>query len=152
MSNGWLAFTVMAGIVLCSGFILAAAILRAAWMQREREALTSTDLRALEESALYLIEQLKSEADQSSMELDNRCAELKELIASADAKLAALKAVMPKEVCTVIRNPAEVNRSVNRSRILELASSGFDCAAIAKATGLDRAEVNLVLSLSKLPA
>lgn len=151
MTNGWIAFALTAGIVLCSGFILAAVILRAVWAQREREALTSTDLRALEESAVYLIEQLKSVADQSAAELDNRSNELKELIAQADIKLAALNAAMPEEVCAAVNDTLPVSHSNDRHRVLELASSGMDCAGIAKATGLDCAEVKLILSLGKLP-
>jgi hypothetical protein len=150
MTNGWLVFAPMVGIVLCSGFILAIAILRAAWAQREREALTSTDLRALEESAVYLIEELKSEADRGSAELDKRCIELSELIAQADIKLAELKAAMPQGLLPLTHEPTAVSRSTDRRRILELASSGLDCSGIAKATGLDCAEVKLVLSLSKL--
>jgi hypothetical protein len=41
---------------------------------------------------------------------------------------------------------------LGRQQILELASGGMDCANIAKATGLDCAEVNLALRIAKLPA
>ena len=49
MSNGWFVFAVVTSIVLCSGCILAVAVMRAAWAHSQREALTSADLRALEE-------------------------------------------------------------------------------------------------------
>lgn len=156
MINGWFVFTLVACIVICCGFVLAIVIMRASWASREREALTSSDLRALEESALVLIDQLKSEADSGISELDRRCAELKELISEADKKISELRnasmanpqiirELIPDEVCI---NDTKIDDS--RKKVLALASSGMDSADIARTTGLDCAEVKLILSLEKL--
>jgi len=156
MVNGWFVFTLVASIVICCGFALAVVIMRASWASKEREALTSSDLRALEESALVLIDQLKSEADNGISELDRRCAELKELISEADRKISELKnlsmvkpriahEMIPDEVCI---DDTKINDS--RRKVLALASSGMDSADIARATGLDCAEVKLILNLEKL--
>ncbi|MEN6521618.1 MAG: hypothetical protein ABFD46_10785 [Armatimonadota bacterium] len=143
-------------IVICSGFVVAAAIMRASWASREREALTSTDLRALEESAMVLIDQLRTEADSGIGELDKRCAELKELILEADRKISQLKNIaaqshdimrnLSDEVC--VASPVIDSESEkNYIKALDLASKGMECAEIAKTVGLDAAEVNLILSL-----
>ena len=70
MTSGWFVFGVVACIVIACGFVLAMALLRAAWAQKEREALSSDDLRVLEESAFHLIEQLKAETDSRVNTLD----------------------------------------------------------------------------------
>jgi hypothetical protein len=159
MASGWFVFALVACVVLCSGLVLAAAVIRAAWAQREKESLTAGDLKALEESAVVLIEQLKSEADRGISELDERFAALHGLILEADRRLAALGMSAPDQTdaappaATRPRQEALDARAqdgrVDRGRILELASSGLACADIAKATGLDCAEVNLVVSLGK---
>lgn len=154
MVNGWFVFTIVTCIVICSGFVLAIALMRASWASREREALTSSDLRALEESALVLIEQLKSEADAGIGEMDKRCADLKELIAEADRKIRQINAAatqprtclppLPDEVCvsTALTDPDD-----GRVKVLELAAKGMECADIARTTGLDAAEVKLILKV-----
>ncbi len=151
MGSGWFVFGVVACVVVCSGFVIAVTIMRAAWAQRERDALSSNDLRALEESAVLLIDQLKSEADAAITEIDKRRKALSKLIKEADVKLAELKDAEAK----VASAPAQVTEdesSVESSpavRILEFAGAGMDAADIAKVTGIDCAEVNLVLSLHK---
>ncbi|MEN6372161.1 MAG: hypothetical protein ABFD64_09135 [Armatimonadota bacterium] len=156
MVSGWFVFIVVTCIVICSGFVVAVAVLRASWASREREALTSTDLRALEESAMVLIEQLKAEADSGIGELDKRCAELKELISEADRKISQLKNIsaesydfmrkLPDEAC--VASPI-IDTEAEKScvKVLDLASKGMECAEIARTVGLDAAEVNLILSL-----
>ena len=161
MANGWFVLVLVVCIVLCSGFVLAVALMRAAWSQREREALTASDLRALEESAVLLIDQLKSEADRAMAELDSRCADLRELLAQADSRLDALKSSDEKRsqehVPRKLQPMASGSQSttlgslLDRQRVLELSLSGLECAEIARITGLDCAEVKLVLSLWKEP-
>ena len=161
MTNGWFAFAVVASTVLCAGVILAAVIMRAAWAQRERESLSVSDLRAVEESAILLIEQLRSEADRAVSEADSRLATLREALAELDKKLEGPKArrlirKLSASECgketkhTLQSTPRPI--SPGRQQILELASSGMDSANIAKATGLDCAEVNLALRIANLPA
>lgn len=144
MSSGWFVFTVVASIVICAGSILAAAIMRAAWVHNRREALTSSDLRALEESALILIEQIRSEVDRGIAELEERSSRLRSLIDEADNRFKALH-----ESVGAVPDPIANNPSVDRDQVLELASSGMECTEIARATGLGCGEVKLMVGLSK---
>ena len=162
MTDGWLVLAVVAAIVICSGFIVAAAIMRTAWIRKERESLTSEDLRAVEESAMLLIEQLKSEADQALTEMEKRSERLQELIVLADDKLTALHSSIAEldktdSVAGLQMHASEPNDGVGNyhqtaEKVLHLASSGMDCTEIAKTVGIDRAEVRLILGLGKLAA
>lgn len=167
MSSGWFVFMLIACITLCTGCVLAVALLRAAWSQREREALTSADLRALEESAVYLIEELKAEADRAANELSaavDRCAALQELTKAADERIAALReAEAPygpyssyelestsreNAISAPHHRPVQTNGDPTRRQILDLASSGVECAEIARLSGMGCAEVKLMLRLA----
>lgn len=156
MGNGVFVFATVACITIATGFILAIAILRQSWAQKEREALTSTDLRALEESALFLIEQLKSEADHATDELESRCTRLAELLKAADQRIGELKdleASLHERVRTHLSQDSAVAREPSDPqivRILDLASSGMESSEIAKVTGVDCAEVKLALRLAGL--
>jgi len=154
MVSGWFVFMIAACIVVCCGFVLGIALMRAAWAQREREALTTSDLRALEESAVLLIEQLRSEADRSMADLDRRCGDLQALIAEADRKIEALEAVVttagPRPEPQTLPYPSDPVSQ--RGQVLKLSAAGMGPADIARATGLDRAQVSLILSLCKQPA
>ncbi|MDO8586208.1 MAG: hypothetical protein Q7T82_04135 [Armatimonadota bacterium] len=162
MTNGLLAFAIVASIVVFAGLALAIAIMRAAWAQREREALSASDLRAVEESAMLLVEQLKSEAEHGVSELDRRCGELRRLLAEADSKLAELRSaaatVPPAEpeppACLPNHQPSTINHqpSLNTDDILRMAETGLNPVDIAKATGLDCADVKVALKLGALAA
>jgi hypothetical protein len=111
--NQWIAFTALALMMLCSGIVILTVILRASWGRREKDSLTALDLRALEESALLLIDQLKTEADNAAAELDKRKEELRALIIASDRIL---------EIA---------NRSLEPSEIARV--TGLDCATIGLA-------------------
>jgi hypothetical protein len=162
MVNGWFVFAVVASIVLLSGVVIAVAILRAAWARRERESLTAEDLRAVEESAMILIEQLQSEADRAISEMNNRSEALHALLAEIDWKLEALteasatvqllpSSTIEQVACgdTAKEEPAGC---LTRQKVLELASGGLGYADIARTVGVDVAEVKLILSLERLAA
>jgi hypothetical protein len=155
MESGWLVFAVVACIVISTGFVLAVALLRQAWSQREREALTSSDLRALEESALYLIEQIKAEADHAADELDSRCKALADLMQAADERIESLREMESSlaERASVVTLPEAASAPENRDpqvrRILDLASRGMESSEIARVSGLDCAEVKLALRLAE---
>lgn len=158
MSSGWFVGGVVTCIVIVCGVILSCVLMRAAWAQREKEALSSTDLRALEESAMILVEQIKTEADRGIAELDDRCEKLRKLISEADEKLESLRYLTALSVenssdmipCVDLSEPANASeRLVDKTQIMELASNGMNSAEIARVLGLDCAEVNLVLSLCK---
>ncbi len=154
MGNGVFVLAMVACIVIATGFILAIAILRQSWAQKEREALTSSDLRALEESALFLIEQLKSEADHATEDLESRCTRLAELLKAADQRIGELKDLEDSLHERVRRHSSKAGDVVRESsdpkivRILDLAASGMKSSEIAKVTGVDCAEVKLALRLA----
>jgi len=179
--NGWLVFGLVASIVICCGFILAVQILRAAWAQREREALSASDLRAVEESAVLLVERLRSEADRAILELDERLDALQKLVQEADAKLQTLRqattcnqrpkshhltpAPLGRQSESRVVEVSEKSPSICGSEIaacsdqpsgadagaiLDLASRGLTYSEIARRTGIDCAEVKLVLSLGRI--
>jgi len=155
MTQSWFVFAAVVSIVLFSGMVLAVALMRAAWAQRESEALTASDLRAVEESALLLIDQLRSEADRSISDLDARLRELHELIAEADARLAALREAVPTPEAPAQPVHAELptpTASLDTQNVLRLASRGLNCVEIARATGLDCADVKVALKLGALAA
>jgi len=149
MANGWLVFAVVACIIICAGFVLAVALLKQAWAHKEREELTSSDLRALEESALYLIEEIKSEADRAREELDSKLRILGDLTRAADEKIAALREMERSSS----RRSSVVGREKSDPKIqeiLDLASTGMDSREIARASGTDCAEVKLAVRLAEI--
>ena len=153
--SGWLVFAVVACVVLCTGCVLAVALLRAVWAQREREALTSSDLRALEESAVLLIEQLKAEVNEGVEQLDAKCSELRSLIQDADARLSEIPNAPGRSNgarTTRVSSSACAVPSVRKQKILKLASRGVTPSEIARKEGVGCAEVELVLRLAKLSA
>jgi hypothetical protein len=155
--DAWLVFAVVASVIFVAVVVMAAAIMRAAWAQKEREALTSSDLRAVEESALLLIDQLREEADRSISEIDERRKELSELIVEADARISELKGLAPDvqlplsktlaDSTAVLARSDSRRRTIDKSEILRMASSGLGPVDIAKATGLDCADVKVALKL-----
>jgi hypothetical protein len=153
MSTGWFVFAVVGSMVMLSGFVVAIAILKAAWAQREREALTSSDLRALEESAVVLIEQLKSEIDERTSDLDKKTIELRMLIQQADMKLATIQRLIASSHSTDARvgvDLPEIARDPRDREIADLAAKGADCAEIARSSGMGCAEVKLMLHLANM--
>lgn len=149
MVNGWFVFAVVASIVVACGFVLAVALMRAAWTQRERESLTANDLRALEESALLLVDQIKSEADAAITEIDKRRKALSKLIKEADERIAALAEAESRTMPVLALDEEPHKANAHAEKIMDLASTGMAAPEIAKATGVDCAEVNLILSLHK---
>ena len=161
MTNAWFAFAVVASIVVCSGVVLAAAILRAAWMRRERELLSADDLRAVEESALVLIEQLKAEASRAASEIDERGRAARDLITAADERIQALRSLVSQSqpAKASADAPEECREAANDRRdradvedIRRLSSAGMGAAEIAREIGLDCAQVKLALNLDRFAA
>lgn len=154
MSSGWLTFATVGVILFGAMAIVVAAVLKAAWAQKEREALTSSDLRALEESAVTLIEQLRAEADHRAMDLDARCECLGKLIEQADARISALQSALASSQDSR-RAPEAKHARVSRQqldprsqKVVDMASAGIGVAEIAKQAGLGCAEVKLMLRLA----
>lgn len=157
--GGWIVFAIVGGIVICCGFMIAVAILKAAWAQRERESLTSSDLAALEESAVILIDNLKTEIDAGIAELDARRKDVARLIDEADRRLAALERygsiTAHTEMPTILEesiDETEIDHDseLRRRKAVELAACGLGNAAeIARASGIGAAEANLMLRLAK---
>ena len=153
MSSGLSVFLIVCCVMLCAGLVVAIAIMRAFWAQKERESLTSSDLRAVEESAFVLIEQLKLQTDNAICELDSRCTALTDLIAEADKKLSVLETAAASAIHAFPPSAEAQEGSVSgkeMEQVLKLAANGLDVPSIAKSTGLDCAAVNLVLNLGKM--
>ena len=152
MISGWFVFAVVACITLCTGCILAVALLRAAWTQREREALTSTDLRALEESAMMLIEQLRSEMDIGIEEVESSSRVLARLIEQADERISAIRGLKGVPLAVTPMSSAEAGTphqpaDGRAQQVLAMAASGMATDEIARASGIGAAEVKLMLRL-----
>jgi len=115
----WIGFTVVALMTICSGFVILTVILRASWAKREKDSLTALDLRALEESALLLIDQLKTEADKATTELDRRKEELQALISEANKVSEIVKrSLEPTEIARVTGlDPAMVGLAKNLEKL-----------------------------------
>jgi len=150
MTGGWFVFSVIMCIIICSGCILAVVIMRASWQQREREMLTSSDLRALEESALYLIDQLKTESEQAIGDLDARRLALAEMMEKADKQAASLKELIASAelVSSAPQGLDDQPEDPKKAEVLAMASDGVKCSEIARKVGLDCAEVKLMLRLA----
>jgi hypothetical protein len=157
MNSGLLALLVVTGIVICTGFVLAVSVLRSAWMRREKELLVSMDLTALEESAVYLMEQLKNEADRAIAQIDQRISGLELLIKEADVRLSKLTdaIVEARKLSDYLGaqnfEPAEtglVSRLQERENVAALVSSGLSDDKIAQITGLSVGEIRLIKKLT----
>lgn len=148
MGNGLLAFSIVATVIIAAGAVIAFMLLKQSWAQRVREELTSSDLRALEESALYLIEEIKAEADRAAEELDARCKTLADLTRAADEKIAVLTELQLSVHPRPTASPAQSNPDPKVRQVIELASEGMDSHEIARIAGLDCAEVKLALRLA----
>lgn len=155
MVNGWFVFAVVTCIVISCGFILALVLMRAAWAQRERESLSSDDLRVLEESAVLLIEQLKAEADQRLAAMEEYTKRIENLLLEADAKIAALNA--PREIreykpSIPMSVSIDSDSNISLRQFTERTSQDADCVEIARSSGMDCAEVKLMKRLASLKA
>lgn len=145
MNSSLFVFILAGFIILCTGIILSVVLLKAAWIRKEREALSSTDLRALEESAIVLIEQMKSEIDDRIVELDTKSAQLIELTRQADARITAFKRL------TAASQNQPVFAEHDSSKLYSDAiPEAVDCVELAKSMELSAAEVKLMMRLADL--
>lgn len=151
MASGWFVFAIVTCIVISCGFVLAVFLLKAAWTQRERESLSSSDLRALEESAVILIEQLKAEVDQGIAEIESRQTALDHLIREADARLSELRVLQVS--LRGLDAGSGMSQSLPESRareMLSMTSKSLDLTEITRDAGMDCAEVKLRMKLARL--
>lgn len=154
MSSGLVATLAVVCIIFFTSLILAVSILRTAWIRREKELLTSMDLRALEESAVYLTEQLKAESDQAMLKLDSRISQLESLLREADARLSSLieataraqKLVSDSDAANIADDFCS-SYDADRTRVFALVSAGLDDLDVARVTGLGLGEVRLIKKL-----
>jgi hypothetical protein len=154
MVGGWFVFGVVACIVIGCGFVLAVSLLRAAWAQKEREALTSEDLRVLEESAVLLIDDLKTETDTRISRLDDYSKRIEGLLREADLRIVGLQKLVESQAATIDRAGFMPRSSAGAdfNQVNELLSRNVDCAEVARNLGLDCAEVKLIHRLASLQA
>jgi len=156
MGNGWFVFAIVACIVIGCGFILAVSLLKAAWAHREREALSAEDLRILEESAVLLIEQLKSETDERLAALDEYTRRVEALLHETDQRIALLRTQVAAQEddtrLSDIKLAVEKNFDLPSSEASILISDESDCVEIARTSGLNCAEVKLIKRLASMQA
>ena len=155
MSNSAFAALTAVCILLLSGTVIAAAVLRNSFIRKEHERLTAVELQAVEESAALLIQRLQEHASEASAAIDVRLREIRILLELADRKLEELRSAA-MHVSSQTPNAGFVNEparpataalSADVERILVAARAGLGAADIARETGIDRASIGLVLSL-----
>lgn len=154
MNSGLVATLTVISIIFFTGLIFAVSIFRTAWIRREKELLTSMDLTALEESAVYLIEQLKAESNQAISDLDSRISRLESLLREADVRLSSLveATARAQNLASGSKAPETAedlwaSYATDRTRVLALVSAGLDETDIARITGLGLGEVRLIKKL-----
>jgi hypothetical protein len=158
MTSGWFAFGVVACIVVACGFVLAMALLRAAWAQKERESLSSDDLRVLEESAFLLIEQLKAETDSRVSALEDYAKRIDGLLREADLRIASLQKLVDAQTNSPSAISLDSNSGLRKDsldeasyeRVANMLSNDMECADVARNLGLGCAEVKLIRRLASL--
>lgn len=154
MSSGLAATLTVIIIIFFTSLIFVVSIFRNAWIRREKELLTSMDLTALEESVVYLIEQLKVESNQAILDLDRRISQLESLLKEADARLSSLVEATARAQNLASGSKASeaaedfwASYATDRTRVLALVSAGLDDTDIARITGLGVGEVRLIKKL-----
>jgi hypothetical protein len=153
MNSGLFVFMLIGFIFLCAGIIISVVLFKMAWIRKEREALASTDLRVLEESAIILIEQMKSELDDRIAEIDKKSAHLAELTHQADARISAFN-----KLSSAFTNKPSHESSEKCTDNLPIFSvndgdsipEAIDCAELARSMDLSAAEVKLMMRLADL--
>ncbi len=153
--DGWFVFVVVAGIVLCSGFVISIVMLKSAWAKKEREVLTSYDLRVLEESVVVLIDQLKTEMDGRIAEAEIRAKALEQLLHEADERIIAYGRLVQEneaKACVARQQPpsAGLVEDLDGDRLHALISNGADPVQLARTLGVDCAELKLMQRLSSM--
>jgi len=143
----WLAILIVGGVVLGSGCVLLSTILRAVWARKERESLTSDDLRALEESVVLLIQDLEEQVDRGIKELSKRAEVLERMIEEADERIRALQ-----EITHSTEVPRRVGSPHLTEKVLGHASAGLSPSEIARTVGASLAEVDLILRVAQARA
>lgn len=158
MNNGLFVFMLIGSIILCTVVIVSVILLKMAWIRKEREALSATDLRVLEESAIILIEQMKSELDDRIAEIDRKSAHLAELTYQADARISVFNRlsssfkIQPATETSLqnSNNPPACSVNDNDLMLIDSIPEAIDCAELARSMDLSAAEVKLMMRLADL--
>ena len=130
MQDGWFVFLILLGALVFAGTLLWFWIARATAANREKEALTATDLRLLEESVEALIGRLTAASDEAVAEIERRQSALQRLLDEVDEKLGEAKA-----------------RELDLNELRRMADEGVASDEIAQRAGMTRGEVELILEL-----
>lgn len=148
MNSGILVFVLVLSIVLSSGIIIAVVLMKMAWTRKEREALTSTDLSALEESTVVLIDQLRAELDDRIAAMDERCKQMAELTRQADVRIAAFN-----KMSSALRNESLIDGSsidIKKELSACISLEESDYPESIKDPSISAAEIKLMMRLADL--
>ena len=148
MIGGWVAAFVLLGFIMCA--VAAFAMFsRAVSRQRDREAVSETDLQLLQESVGALIEQIKAASDEAVREIEDGKRELRDLLLQIEAakQPAQIATVVPSAPSLPSATSEEAPTSFTPQDIYRLAGEGVDEAEIAMRSGMTRGEVELMLEL-----
>jgi hypothetical protein len=153
-------------IILVANFLL----LVAGWLlfqqakaelnARAAETPVLAEIKALQKSVAAMLEQIKLESGQTSVQLEVRCAEARELLAALDRRLDEAKPApratpRRREAVAAVRasdetsaEPAVAGDGAPRyPEVYSLADEGLSVPEIAQRAGLTQGEVELILSL-----
>ncbi len=147
--------------LLVAGIVIVVFVLRRRAAMQKRAADSPVEKAAAREELRKGMDELLVELQETSRDInamiDTKTAVLNKLIEDADRRIEALKALENKPPSgqagmPVLQNTEEAARRVAQEReILRLADSGKTDLEIARLTGVPRGEVELVLSLRRLP-
>lgn len=147
-----------ASFVACFSGLICLLLFRALLRERAKRELTPADLRALENAAAEILEQLKQAADEAVAKVDSKIAELRSLCSQMSVLSTEGNTTATHEPNALLANPGpEQDQNPNetpstaadetRARVFALADQGLDTAEIARQTGIGMGEVELLLDL-----
>lgn len=126
MADGWFILLLILGLLIFGGTLFVYWVRNSMAQIQEEQALSSSDLRLMEDTVTALIERLKSASDEAVAAIEARQCGLQRLLDEVDDRV---------PVCA----PAEV--------VTRLAKDGVGDAEIAQRAGITRGEVELLLEL-----
>lgn len=132
MQDGWFIVLGLIGFLTFVGVAVAFWLSRVVAQHREKETLTATDLRLLQETVEALIERLKVASDEAVGEIELRQKELQALLDRVDEKLPG--------------RGAEAE-GLDLNNICRLAQEGMAETEIARRVGANRGEIELMLEM-----
>lgn len=130
MQDGWFIVLILLALITFGGIVAGFWIVGLLRESHEKETLTMEDLQLLQESVETLITNLRQASDEAIIKMDNREKELKMLLNSIDQKFG---------ISGSLRGNVE--------EVYQMAEEGLGKDEIARRSGRNRGEVELLLGL-----